>query len=545
MSLFGEIIEAFTLERADGSSRTVSGYKYAEPQAGTKKYSESRYQASELPPKVDLRKNMTAIENQGNTMSCVANAVAGAYEYLAKMHTGENYDVSRMFIYYNGRYVSTQDESNIEDNGSYIQAAIQGLKEYGACSEETYPFDTDRVNEVPYQEAYDEATQFLVEDMALVPTDLNAWKSCLAEGYPIIFGISLYQSFDKQRKRGMVPMPSDKEAGRESHGGHAMLAVGYSDKDQVFIVRNSWGEEWGDNGYCYIPYDYLVNPKFNDGDSWIIRQLQNVDFNSEEYWDESDESVIGDYDSELANMSDEDYEALLDAMGDYPLEYRIALLFLYAAGADGEISDEEYDAISEYMEQTIDKLGVDMSAKKILRNAVKDIEDFELIQESVALMGEYLSTEMLAKIVSDLEAVIGVDGLSEDEGNFLYELIEPWQIEHAEAEESEEEDEETEVDDDEEEEEEDEDVDLDDVFAYLEELADESEQDLNWQESVVDLLKLLEFDSSLNARKEFAEYLGCPAKKMSDSAQMNMWLHKAILQALAENGCEVPEEWYE
>ena len=85
---------------------------------------------------------------------------------------------------------------------------------------------------------------------------------------------------------------------------------------------------------------------------------------------------------------------------------------------------------------------------------------------------------------------------------------------------------------------------MDDVFSYLEELAEENEQDLNWQESVVDLLKLLEFDSSLNARKEFAEYLGCPAKKMSDSAQMNMWLHKAILQALAENDCEVPEEWY-
>lgn len=534
MGLFEEIIEAFTFERADGSSRRISGYKYAEPAPNTKKYSESRYQASELPHKVDLRKNMTAIENQGQTNSCVANAVAGAYEYLAKMHTGADYDVSRMFIYYNGRYLVNEDVSTIEDTGSYIQKAIQGLKEYGACSEETYPFDVNSVNEAPYQEAYDEAAQFLVEDMALVPTDLYAWKHCLAEGYPIIFGINLYQSFDKQRKKGMVPMPSSTEAGRASHGGHAMLAVGYSDKDQVFIVRNSWGEDWGDNGYCYIPYDYLINPKFNSGDSWIIKQLNNFDFNSEEYWDEGDESVIGDYDSELANMSDEDYEALLDAMGDYPLEYRIALLFLYAAGADGQISDEEYDAISEYMEQTIDKLGVDMSANKILHNAIKDIEDFDLIQESVTLMGEYLSTEMLAKIVSDLEAVIGVDGLSDDEANFLYELIEPWQIEYEQTQQPD-----TENEDDEAEE-----IDLDDVLYQLEALAQERGENLNWQESIVDLLKLLEFDSSLTARKQFAEYLGCPAHKMTDSAQMNIWLHSAILQAMAENGGEIPEEWY-
>lgn len=522
----------FTFERADGSSRTVSGYKYAKPQAGTKKYSENRYKEAELPHKVDLRKNMTPIENQEQTNSCVANAVAGAYEYLAKMHTDEDYDVSRMFIYYNGRYLGVDgDESAIDDNGSYIQKAIEGLKEYGACSEETYPFDVDMVNEVPHQEAYDEAAEFLVEDMALVPTDLYAWKSCLAEGYPIIFGINLYQSFDKHRKKGMVPMPSSTEAGRESHGGHAMLAVGYSDKDKVFIVRNSWGEEWGDNGYCYIPYDYLVNPKFNDGDSWIIKQLNNIDFNSEEYWDEDDESVIGDYDSELANMTDEDYEAMLEAMGDYPLEYRIALIFLYAANADDELSDEEYNAISEYMDETIEKLGVEMKAKKILRNAVKDIEDFELIEESVALMGEYLSTEMLAKIVSDLEAVIGVDGLSEDEANFLYELIEPWQIEHEVADEDEEDAEEE--------------IDLDDVLEQLEEMAEESDEELNWQESVVDLLKLLELDSSLSARKELAEYLDCPAKKMADSAQMNIWLHKAVLQALAENDGEVPEDWYE
>ncbi len=462
----------FTLERADGSKRNIVGYKYAKPAPGAKRYNETRYKEADLPRKVDLRKYMTPIEDQGATMSCVANAVAGAYEYLAKIHTGEDYDVSRMFIYYNGRYLGVNgDQSAIGDDGSYIQKAIEGLKEYGACSENTYPFDIDLVNDEPHQQAYEEAAQFKVQDMAVVPTDLYTWKHCLAEGHPIIFAINLYKSFDKQRKKGVVPMPSDKEASRESHSGHAMLAVGYSDKDKVFIVRNSWGEEWGDKGYCYIPYDYLVNPKFNDGDSWIIKQLDNVDFNTEEYWDEGEESVIGDYDSELADMSDDDYEAMLEAMGDYALEYRIALFFLYAAGADGDLTDDEYDAIAVYMQDVIDKLGVEIRAAKVLRYAVKDVDNFALIQESVQLFADYFSTEFLAKIVSDIEAIVSVDGLSKREASFVQELVEPWQIHGETGEEEEEEPEELEEDDDEPEEEE------EDELAEDEEEEEEPEED--------------------------------------------------------------------
>ena len=424
----------FTFGRADGSQRSLKGYKSAKPSADAKKYSENRYKESELPRKVDLRKYLTAVEDQGQTSSCVANAVAGAYEYLAKMHTGEDYDVSRMFIYYNGRYEGTEEGGKIEDSGCYIQHAIEGLKKWGACAEANYPFDPAIVNDEPYQENYDEAAEFLVQDMAAVPTDLYAWKHSLAEGYPIIFGINLYKSFDKQRKKGLVPIPSDTEASRESHGGHAMLAVGYSDKDKLFIVRNSWGEGWGDKGYCYIPYDYLVNPKFNDGDSWIIKQLNNVDFNTQEYWDNSDESVVGDYESELANMSEEDYAAMLDAMGDdYPLEYRIALLFLNAASQDGDLSDDEYDAIALYMTSTIAMLGVDMSAEKILRYAVRDITNIKLIEESVTLLGEYFSSEMLAKIMIDIQSVVSIDGFSESESSSLFEMMSSWQMESSES----------------------------------------------------------------------------------------------------------------
>lgn len=95
-----------------------------------------------------------------------------------------------------------------------------------------------------------------------------------------------------------------------------------------------------------------------------------------------------------------------------------------------------------------------------------------------------------------------------------------------------------EEDDDYEEEEEVEEV---DVMAILEELADEHEEDLNWEESIVDLLKLLEMDSSLSERKRLAKELGCPASKMAESAQMNVWLHKKVLQKIAQNGGNIPK----
>lgn len=413
--------ESFVITRADGEERAISGYMYAAPNPNAKQY---RASAKKLPAKVDLRQYMTAVENQGRANSCTANAVAGAYEYLAKRHTGNDYDVSRLFIYYNAR--ALYDEENIEDRGSYISLAIEGLKQYGACSEATWDYDTERVNEAPDEGAYNEAANFIVEDMEVLPVDLNAWKACLADGYPIIFGIMLFSSFDKQRKKGMVPMPTPKETQRGQHGAHAMLCVGYSDKDKVFIVRNSWGEEWGDRGYCYIPYDYMVNPKFNLGDCWRIRQLENVDFD-ETTWSDDDESVLEDYDSELANMSDEDYNDFLDEMGDVALEYRIGLLFLHAANADNEISEQEFDEIAAYMDQTLEKLGSDLKSGKVLRYCKKSLDDQDLLEETIAIFRDYLSSEMLAKMLNDLKEVIGTDGLSEDERNFLDHLMSVWQ----------------------------------------------------------------------------------------------------------------------
>ncbi|MCB1144045.1 MAG: peptidase C1 [Leptospiraceae bacterium] len=437
----------FSFNRADGSQRTVNGYVASTPKPGTKLFSSAK-SISNLPPGVDLRKYMTPVEDQQALGSCTANAVAGAYEYLVKRHQGiEDYDVSRLFIYYNARDI---DGTVDEDAGSVISSAIQSLNELGACSEETWPYDIEQFSEEPPEEAYEEAANFLVEDFQAVPVDLNAWKQALAEGYPIIFGLKLFNSFDKQKKPGLVPAPSPSETSRAAHGGHAMLAVGYSDTDKVFIVRNSWGPDWGDSGYCFIPYDYLMNPKLNFGDSWIIKRLDNFEID-EETWND-DSSITGDYDSELAEMDDEDYTEMLDAMGDYPLEFRLGHIVLSAAAADGEVSEEEYDEISTYMQETLEKLGVNMSAKKILKNCNNELENEELLKESVELLGEYLSNGLLAKILNDVRDIIGIDDLSEEEEEFVNWLTETWQIEDSEEEDSEEEEEDEEEESEEEEE---------------------------------------------------------------------------------------------
>jgi C1A family cysteine protease len=419
------------IKRPDGKEFRAMGYKAAAPRPGIQQYASSRLGQTRLPAKVDLRSYMTSIENQGNTNSCVANAVAGAYEYLVKRHLGEEaYDVSRLFIYYNARYLGQIEE----DEGCIIQDAIEGLKQYGACSEETWSFEEEIVNEEPHEEAYDEAAQFVVESVKQVPLDLQAWKSALAEGNPIVFGIALYKSFDNHRKKGLVPMPSDTEAGRESHGGHAMLCVGYSDHDQVFIVRNSWGEDWGDQGYCYIPYDYLINPKFNDGDSWIIQRLDNFEL-AEETWEDDYDTIMQDLAEDLDQMSQEEYEEMIEAMGDYPVEFRIGLIMMYGAYTDGEFTDEEYEAIGGYLDDTIARVSTcDLDAQAILEACYEEMENEELVYESVDLLGEYLLPETLAKIVNDLQEIIGVDGLAEDEESFVYDLVEAWQIEEEEEE---------------------------------------------------------------------------------------------------------------
>jgi hypothetical protein len=424
--------------QADGTQRQLKGYKRSAPKRNDATYSKEDANLSRLPNKVDLRPFMTEVENQGDTMSCTANATAGAYEYLLKRHQGDMQDVSRLFMYYNARYVA--DSDNITDEGATISDVIEGLKEYGACTEPTWEFNEESVDEEPHEEAYDEGTRFLVESAKLVPVELEAWKTALADGQPIIFGLSLYDSFDKHRKPGLVPAPSASEVSRDTHSGHAMLCVGYSDPDQVFIVRNSWGTDWGDKGYCYIPYRYMMNSDYNDGDSWIIERLEVLP-PDEETWSEDEESVLEEISTVLSEMDEEEYEALVEGMGDYHLEQRLALIFLFATGADGEFGDDELEAIKGYLEPVLEQTGGNQNAARILKYALKLIDEEEnideIVDESIDLFWQYFDYDVLASITSQIEAAASADGLNKAEREFIDDLTARWQAEEEESDEEE------------------------------------------------------------------------------------------------------------
>ncbi len=99
-------------------------------------------------------------------------------------------------------------------------------------------------------------------------------RTCLADGYPFVFGFTVYESFESatvaRTGRANLPKPGEKVL-----GGHAVMAVGYNDKQKRFIVRNSWGTGWGKKGYFTMPYAYLDDRDLSD-DFWTIRRGESI-----------------------------------------------------------------------------------------------------------------------------------------------------------------------------------------------------------------------------------------------------------------------------
>lgn len=245
-------------------------------------------QGGELPPGVDLRLYLNPVLDHSGVASCSVEAIASAYEYLIQRHQQKDIILSRWFTYYNARAAFgdpvAQDlaEDNlagdlktnpVEDNGTSFAEAIASFQKYGACGAENYADQPGIINDKPPEEAYQNILPYTLELPQAVAIDLDSFKSHLAAGYPVAFGLEVFTSFGEVGEDGLVLLP-DLEM--ESHlGSHALLAVGYSDLDEVVIAQNSWGVNWGDRGYCYLPYEYFKHPDLL-GNAWLLRQHQDL-----------------------------------------------------------------------------------------------------------------------------------------------------------------------------------------------------------------------------------------------------------------------------
>lgn len=224
-----------------------------------------------LPDEIDLRDKMSRIENQGEIGSCTANVAVGSLEYLKRKKLQRKFicfkvcrDLSRLFVYYNTRSLSMCEDV---DCGATIRDTIKAIAKWGACYEKTWPYDIGKWSEKPELECYDEAEKYKATLYYRAQNVLEV-QNALAQGLPVAFGAILFESFNYVAVSGVVKIP---EEGEHIIGAHAMLIVGYEKEDSRFIVRNSWGENWGRAGYCYMPFDYC---KFGDwvDDFWVVKE---------------------------------------------------------------------------------------------------------------------------------------------------------------------------------------------------------------------------------------------------------------------------------
>ena len=225
----------------------------------------------ELTPTVDLRSECPPVQSQLKIGSCTAHALLAAFQFNDPKFAG-----SRLFLYYNERFLDGDDVQI--DDGSTLSQGVKALIKYGVCDESMWPYVDDglKYRTKPPEKCYTDALSHQVLSANNIAHDLTSIKQCLSNGRPFVFGMMVYSSFESAQvvQTGMVPMPNTLT--EQFLGGHAVMCVGYDDYKKVFIVRNSWGPNWGDGGHCYLPYEYLTDPHLTT-DLWEIIKVETVD----------------------------------------------------------------------------------------------------------------------------------------------------------------------------------------------------------------------------------------------------------------------------
>ena len=240
-----------------------------------------------LPASVDLREWCSPVEDQEELGSCTANAGAGLVEYYERKAYGKHIDASRLFLYKTTRDLIHQKG----DSGAYLRSTMEAMVLFGVPPEEYWPYDTKAFDKEPTAFCYSfaqnyQTLQYIRLDPAGTAPDLllKQIKSNLAAKIPAMFGFTVYDSIYDADKDGKIPFPGPKEG---VLGGHAVMTVGYDDKMKIknlhsgktstgaLLMRNSWGEGWGDKGYGWLPYDYVLKGLAEDW--WIILKNEWID----------------------------------------------------------------------------------------------------------------------------------------------------------------------------------------------------------------------------------------------------------------------------
>jgi C1A family cysteine protease len=240
-----------------------------------------------LPPKQDLRKWCSPIEDQGQLGSCTANAGVGLVEYFERRAYGKHIDASRLFL-----YKVTRKMLNFKgDTGAFLRSAMGALTLFGVPPEEYWPYDAEKFDREPPAFCYSFAKNYqAIKYVRLDPTGvtkdilMQSIKDSIAKGFSCMFGFTVYNSIQQSSTSGKIPYPCP---GEKVEGGHAVMAVGYDDKMPIkneicdketkgaLLIRNSWGTEWGEKGYGYLPYQFVLEGLAEDW--WTLIEQGWVD----------------------------------------------------------------------------------------------------------------------------------------------------------------------------------------------------------------------------------------------------------------------------
>ena len=264
---------------------------YTEKTDGVRKVLETTglLRAKSLPASVDLREWCSPVEDQGSLGSCTANAGVGIIEYYERKSFGRFINASRLFLYKVTRNLMKMSG----DTGAYLRTTTGAMVLFGTPPEDYWPYTDDekRFDREPPAFCYAfaqnyQTIQYYRHDPPGSKAEeiLKRVKTYLSKGHPAMFGFTVYSSIEQAEKTAKIPFPSPKE---KIEGGHAIVAVGYDDKMKIknrygkiettgaLLIRNSWGKEWGEEGYGWLPYDYILKGLAED--FWCVLKKEWID----------------------------------------------------------------------------------------------------------------------------------------------------------------------------------------------------------------------------------------------------------------------------